>query len=88
MGTRPPGGLLPSVTQPGCCSEASGRVRPSEQPFPKFQFFLINIISAPVRVDKLTLSDEPVFAPVPNDVILTGSDERRSLCEEERSGGA
>lgn len=75
----PPGGLLSSITQPGRRSEASGRARPSEQPFPKFQFLLINIISAPVRVDKLSLSDEPVFLPIPNDVILTGSDQRRSL---------
>lgn len=49
------------------------------QPFPKFQFLLINIISAPVQVNKLTLSDEPAFLPAPNDVILTGSDLCRSL---------
>lgn len=45
-------------------------------PFPRFQFLLINIISAPVQVDKLTLSAEPVFLPDPNDVILTGCDEQ------------
>lgn len=45
----------------------------------QFQFLLINIISAAVQVDKLTLSDEPVFLPLPNDVILTGSDECHSL---------
>lgn len=79
----PPGGVLPSITQPGCCSKASGRARPSEQPFPKFQFLLINIISAPVRVNKLTLSDKPV----PNDVILTGSDESAASSVEGCRGG-
>lgn len=41
---------------------------------PKFQFLLINIISAPVQVDEIALSEEPVSLPVPNDAILTGSD--------------
>lgn len=86
-GHKAPGGLLPSTTGPDRCSEASGRPRPSKQPFPQFQFLLINIISAPVRVDKLTLSDEPVFLPVPNDVILTGSDERAVSSVEGPRGG-
>lgn len=59
--------------------EASGRARLPQAAFPKFQFLLINIISAAVQVDELTLSDEPVFLPVHNDVILTGSDECSSL---------
>lgn len=45
----------------------------------QLQFLLINIISAAVQVDKLTLADEPAFLPLPNDVILTGSDEHHSL---------
>lgn len=63
----------------------SATQRPREEPgfpgrpFPKFQFLLINIISAPVQVNKLTPSDEPEVLPVPNDVILTSSDECRSL---------
>lgn len=59
--------------------EALGRNRLPQAAFPKFQLLLINIISAAVQVDKLTLSDEPVFLPVRNDVILTSSDECRSL---------
>lgn len=79
MGKRPQDGSFHPPPGP------SGAQRPQEEPgfpgrlFPKFQFLLINIISAPVQVDKLTLSEEPVFLPVPNDVSLTGSDECRSL---------
>lgn len=79
MGKRPQEG---SLHPPRGLSAAR---RPQEEPsspgrpFPKFQFLLINIISAPVQVDKVTLSDEPAFLPVPNDVILTGCDECRSL---------
>lgn len=78
-GQTAPGGLLPPTTQPVSHSEASGRARLSRAAFPKFQFLLINIISAPVQVNKLTPSDEPEVLPVPNDVILTSSDECRSL---------
>lgn len=58
--------------------------RPREEPgfhggLSQLQFLLINIISAAVQVDKLTLADEPAFLPLPNDVILTGSDEHHSL---------
>lgn len=77
-------------TAPGgrvSCSEASGRARLPQAAFPKFQFLLINIISAAVQVDKLTLSDEPVFLPVRNDVILTGSDECSSLLPSETEKG-
>lgn len=78
-GHKVSGGLLPPTTGSAGCSEASGKAWLRRWPFPKFQFLLINIISAPVQADKLTLSDKPTSPPVPNVVILTGSDERHSL---------
>ena len=79
VGTRPQEGSFHPPRGPTAAQRLWEEPGLPGQPFPKFQFLLINIISAPVQVNKLTLSDEPAFLPAPNDVILTGSDLCRSL---------
>ena len=79
MGTRPQEGSFHLPRDPTTTQRLWEEPGLPGQPFPKFQFLLINIISAPVQVDKLTLSDEPAFLPAPNDVILTSSDLCRSF---------